>query len=49
MDLQVNYAKSAEKDVKQLKAKLADEQMLDISLEAKVVEYQAKGRCFIMF
>ncbi|KAJ8438601.1 hypothetical protein Cgig2_010385 [Carnegiea gigantea] len=43
MDLQVNSAKSAEKDVKQLKAKLADEQMLDISLEAKVVEYQAKA------
>ncbi|KAK9705358.1 hypothetical protein RND81_07G051000 [Saponaria officinalis] len=40
---QVNSAKSAEKDVKQLKAKLSDEQMLEISLEAKVTECEAKA------
>lgn len=40
---QVNSAKSVEKDVKQLKVKLSDEQMLEKSLEAKVVEYQAKA------
>ncbi|XP_021864994.1 kinetochore protein NUF2 homolog isoform X2 [Spinacia oleracea] len=40
---QVNSAKSVEKDVKQLKAKLSDDQMLEKSLEAKVVENQAKA------
>ncbi|XP_074269458.1 kinetochore protein NUF2 homolog isoform X2 [Silene latifolia] len=40
---QVNSAKSAEKDVKQLKAKLSDEQMLGKSLEAKVTECEAKA------
>ncbi|KAH9607982.1 hypothetical protein KSS87_016731 [Heliosperma pusillum] len=40
---QVNSAKSAEKDVKQLKPTLSDEQMLVISLEAKVTECEAKA------
>ncbi|KAL2904714.1 Kinetochore protein NUF2-like protein [Bienertia sinuspersici] len=40
---QVNSAKSVEKDVKQLKSKLSDEQMLEKSLEAKEVELQAKA------
>ncbi|CAO2823346.1 unnamed protein product [Amaranthus hypochondriacus] len=40
---QVNSSKSVEKDVKLLKSKMADEQMLEKSLEAKLVEYQAKA------
>ncbi|KAL9242053.1 hypothetical protein vseg_016095 [Gypsophila vaccaria] len=40
---QVNSAKSTEKNVKQLKLKLSDEQMLEISLEAEVTECEAKA------
>ncbi|KAL2477533.1 Kinetochore protein Nuf2 [Forsythia ovata] len=40
---QVNSAKSVEKDVKVLKSKLSDEGVLDKSLEAKIVELQAKA------
>ncbi|XXG58928.1 hypothetical protein AAC387_Pa04g1109 [Persea americana] len=39
---QVNSAKAVDKDVKVLKAKLSDEGVLDMSLEAKVVEWQGK-------
>lgn len=45
----MNSAKSVEKDVKQLKAKLSDDQMLEKSLEAKVVENQAKGSSLVRF
>lgn len=41
---QVNSYKSTEKDIKQLKSKLSDDQMLEKSLEAKVVEFQSKAR-----
>lgn len=41
----MNSAKAVDKDVKVLKAKLSDEGVLDMSLEAKVVEWQGKG-CF---
>lgn len=47
--LQVNSSKSVEKDVKLLKSKMADEQMLEKSLEAKLVEYQAKGLSLVRF
>ncbi|KAK9270186.1 hypothetical protein L1049_025762 [Liquidambar formosana] len=40
---QVNTAKSVEKDVKVLKAKLSDEGVLDKSLEVKLVERQGKA------
>ncbi|GMH25714.1 hypothetical protein Nepgr_027557 [Nepenthes gracilis] len=40
---QVNSAKSIEKEVKQLKTKLSDEGVLEMSLEAKVVERQGKA------
>ncbi|XP_030955197.1 kinetochore protein NUF2 homolog [Quercus lobata] len=40
---QVNSAKSIEKDFKALKAKISDEGILDKSLEAKLVERQAKA------
>ncbi|GAB4848113.1 hypothetical protein Ancab_002777 [Ancistrocladus abbreviatus] len=40
---QVNSAKTIEKDVKQLKAKLSDEGITDKSLEAKVLERQGKA------
>lgn len=40
---QVNSAKAVDKDVKVLKAKLSDEGVLDMSLEAKVLEWQGKG------
>lgn len=40
---QVNSAKSVEKDVKGLKAKLSDEGVMDISLEVKLVERQGKA------
>lgn len=40
---QMNSAKSIEKNVKTLKAKLNDEAILDKSLEAKRVERQGKG------
>lgn len=40
---QVNSVKSIEKEVKVLKAKLSDEEVLDKSLEAKLVERQGKG------
>ncbi|XP_020213293.1 kinetochore protein NUF2 homolog [Cajanus cajan] len=39
---QVNSAKSVEKDLKALKAKLSDEKILEKSLEAKLVERQSK-------
>ncbi|KAF8404187.1 hypothetical protein HHK36_009069 [Tetracentron sinense] len=39
---QVNSAKSIDKDVKVLKAKLSDDGVLDMSLEAKLVERQGK-------
>ncbi|XP_027347793.1 kinetochore protein NUF2 homolog [Abrus precatorius] len=39
---QVNSAKSIEKDLKALKAKLSDEEVLEKSLEAKLVERQSK-------
>ncbi|XP_057422081.1 kinetochore protein NUF2 homolog [Lotus japonicus] len=39
---QVNSAKSIEKDLKELKAKLSDEEVLEKSLEAKLVERQSK-------
>ncbi|KDP38869.1 hypothetical protein JCGZ_05026 [Jatropha curcas] len=41
---QVNSAKSIEKDYKALKAKLSDDRMLDKSLDAKLVELQAKAQ-----
>nr|GME16156.1 kinetochore protein Nuf2-like isoform X1 [Ipomoea batatas] len=40
---QVNSVKSIEKEVKVLKAKLSDEEVLDKSLEAKLVERQGKA------
>ncbi|KAI4298994.1 hypothetical protein L6164_032494 [Bauhinia variegata] len=40
---QVNSAKSIEKDLKALKAKLSDEGVLEKSLEAKLVERQGKA------
>ncbi|KAL7194898.1 hypothetical protein ACSBR1_001179 [Camellia fascicularis] len=40
---QVNSAKTIEKDVKVLKVKQSDEEMIDKSLEAKLVEWQGKG------
>ncbi|KAK6945603.1 Kinetochore protein Nuf2, N-terminal [Dillenia turbinata] len=40
---QVNNAKTVEKDVKVLKAKLSDEGLLDKSLEVKLVERQGKA------
>lgn len=40
---QVNSAKSVEKDVKQLRAKLRDEELLQKSLEAKEVELKTKA------
>lgn len=43
---QVNSAKIIEKEVKALKAKLSDEGVSNMSLEAKIVERQAKG-CFV--
>ncbi|GMP84741.1 hypothetical protein CsSME_00038153 [Camellia sinensis var. sinensis] len=39
---QVNSAKTIEKDVKVLKVKQSDEEMIDKSLEAKLVERQGK-------
>ncbi|KAK7359090.1 hypothetical protein VNO77_01036 [Canavalia gladiata] len=39
---QVNYAKSIEKELKTLKAKLSDEEVLEKSLDAKLVERQSK-------
>ncbi|KAF2321245.1 hypothetical protein GH714_036159 [Hevea brasiliensis] len=42
--LQVNSAKSIEKDYKTLKAKLSDDGVLDKSLDAKLVERQAKAQ-----
>ncbi|XP_022157479.1 probable kinetochore protein NUF2 [Momordica charantia] len=39
---QVNSAKSVEKEFKALKAKLSDEELLDKSLQVKMVELQAK-------
>ncbi|KAK2438409.1 kinetochore protein NUF2 protein [Trifolium repens] len=39
---QVNSAKSVEKDLKAIKAKLGDEEVLEKSLEAKLVEQQSK-------
>lgn len=39
---QVNSAKSIEKDLKALKTKLSDEELLEKSLEAKLVERQSK-------
>ncbi|MED6168001.1 hypothetical protein PIB30_008023 [Stylosanthes scabra] len=39
---QVNSAKSVEKELKALKAKLSDEEVLEKSLEAKLVERQSK-------
>ncbi|KAL7220460.1 hypothetical protein ACSBR2_013357 [Camellia fascicularis] len=39
---QVNSAKTIEKDVKVLKVKQSDEEMVDKSLEAKLVEWQGK-------
>lgn len=39
---QVNSAKTIEKDLKTLKAKLGDEEVLEKSLEAKLVESQSK-------
>ncbi|KAH7575743.1 hypothetical protein JRO89_XS02G0206700 [Xanthoceras sorbifolium] len=41
---QVNSAKSIEREYKALKAKVSDDGVLDKSLEAKLVERQAKGR-----
>ncbi|XP_045825573.1 kinetochore protein NUF2 homolog isoform X1 [Trifolium pratense] len=40
---QVNSAKSVEKDLKAIKVKLGDEEVLEKSLEAKLVEMQSKG------
>lgn len=40
---QVNSTKSIEKDIKALKQKLSDEEVLDKSLEAKLVERQGKA------
>lgn len=39
----MNSAKAIEKEMKVLKLKLADEGVLDKSLEAKLVERQGKG------
>lgn len=39
----MNSAKSIEKDVKVLKVKQSEAEMLDKSLEAKLVERQGKG------
>ncbi|KAL4354589.1 hypothetical protein GQ457_06G015810 [Hibiscus cannabinus] len=41
---QVNSAKSIEKECKSMKAKLSDDAVLEKSLEAKLIERQAKGR-----
>ncbi|MBA0638446.1 hypothetical protein Godav_029550, partial [Gossypium davidsonii] len=41
---QVNSAKSVEKECKGLKAKLSDDVVLDKSLEAKLIEWEGKGR-----
>ncbi|XP_065869512.1 kinetochore protein NUF2 homolog [Euphorbia lathyris] len=41
---QVNSAKSIEKDYKALKSKLSDDRVLDKSLDAKLVERQAKAQ-----
>ncbi|KAH7575734.1 hypothetical protein JRO89_XS02G0205300 [Xanthoceras sorbifolium] len=43
-NVQVNSAKSIEREYKALKAKVSDDGVLDKSLEAKLVERQAKGR-----
>ncbi|WVZ26515.1 hypothetical protein V8G54_005059 [Vigna mungo] len=40
---QVNSGKSIEKELKALKAKLSDEEMLEKSLEARLVERKSKG------
>ncbi|XP_057978048.1 kinetochore protein NUF2 homolog isoform X2 [Malania oleifera] len=40
---QVNSAKTIDKDVKALKAKLSDEEMLNKSLDAKLIELQGKA------
>ncbi|KAJ4967610.1 hypothetical protein NE237_019459 [Protea cynaroides] len=40
---QVNKSKSIDKDVKILKAKLSEDEVLDMSLEAKLVERQGKA------
>ncbi|KAK8690063.1 hypothetical protein V6N13_088767 [Hibiscus sabdariffa] len=40
---QVNSAKSVEKECKSTKAKLSDDAVLEKSLEAKLIERQAKG------
>ena len=39
----MNSAKTIEKDLKTLKAKMSDQDVLNKSLEAKLVELQAKG------
>lgn len=41
---QVNSAKSVEKEFKALKAKLSDEEVVDKSLQVKLVEHEAKVR-----
>ncbi|KAJ6741070.1 MEMBRALIN/KINETOCHORE PROTEIN NUF2 [Salix purpurea] len=41
---QVNSAKSIEKDYKALKAKLSDDELMDKSLDAKLVELQMKAQ-----
>lgn len=39
----MNSAKTIEKDLKTLRAKMSDQDVLSKSLEAKLVELQAKG------
>lgn len=41
--IQVNSAKSVDKDYKALKAKLSDDGVIEKSLEAKLLERQGKG------
>ncbi|KAK0606134.1 hypothetical protein LWI29_034433 [Acer saccharum] len=41
---QVNSAKSIEREYHALKSKVSDDGVLDKSLEAKLVQWQAKGR-----
>ena len=51
---QVNSAKVVDKDVKAYKAKLSEEGVLNISLDAKIDEWQGKGimwliACYLLF
>lgn len=48
MLLQANNLKSTERELKVLKVKLGDEGVLDKSLEAKLIEQQAKGNFIVL-